>query len=465
MQRARISTRNKSTRDRVSMTAPTAAAPLAPGRWPVVGHIPPLVRRRHEFMQSLRTGGEVVEIHLGPRTAYVVNAPDLLHRILVTEARSVERGRMFDKLRQFVGNGIGTSDGEHHLRQRRLMQPAFHRERFSRYADLIRSEALDMVESWRPGECVAVDRQMQNLTLTAATRTLFSTHLSAKDTTVIRQSLPILIRGALWRTVLPLDVLELLPTPGNRRFAAARVRLRQTLDSLIATYRADGVDHHDLLSTLLLAREAETGRPMTDSQVRDEAMSVLTAGSETPGHTLTNIFYELGRNPDVNARLCTELANVLGDRPIEFDDIAKLTYTSRIIKETLRLHTPLWLLMRRTKDPVQLGAYAIPAGADVLFSPNALHRDSRWYPNPLRFDPDRWLSDDLPREAYLPFLIGPHRCIGEHFALMELTVVIATVVRGWRLRPYSESREVADLLVHLDTLLMVAERRRPQDPL
>jgi cytochrome P450 len=442
---------------------------LPPGRLPLVGHMLSLALRRRDFLQSMRSHGDVVEVRLGRRPAFIVNSPDLVRQLLVTKAESVERGRLFQETGRFVGSGIGISDGPFHRQQRRMMRPAFHPSNLRRYAELIRSLTDKTTESWRPGQALALDRHMMDLSLAAVTRSLFSTRLSDADAAVINTSLPILERGALWRTVLPIELLKNLPTQSNRRFATARLDLRRVLDDVIAGYRADSTDHRDLLSVLLMARDPRTGTAMTDAQVHDEAMSILVAGAETTGLALNSVFYELAKNPVVEKRLHAELDNTLGDRPIEYDDIAKLSYTARVIKETLRLHTPVWLTIRRTTKPIELsGSRVLPVDVDLMFSPHTMHRDPNLYPEPLRFDPDRWLPDrmtDLPKSAFIPFLTGPHQCIGEHFALMELAVMIATIASRWRLQPQPgyRVRELAGLLVHFNKLPMIAaDRRKPQ---
>jgi cytochrome P450 len=437
--------------------------PAAPGRWPLLGHLPGLVAGRQRYMQSLRNIADVVHLRLGPRTAYVVNSPELLRRILVVESGSVERGRLFDKMRLFTGNGIGLSDGDFHLRQRRMVQPGFHRELFPRYVEIIRTAVQDATRSWRAGVDVTVDRQMQALSLDVMAMTMFSTHISDEDAATIRRCLPVLIRGALWRTLDPFDLLELLPTPGNgRRLAAAGAEFDRVLDGLIAAYRADDSTRRDLVAVLMSARNPDTSEPMPDEQLRSEIRSVLIGGSETVGHVLTGLFYEIGRDPQAQARIYAEIVEVLGNRPIEYADVPKLTYTARVVREALRLHTPLWMLTRRTTSPIEIADTVLPAGTDVLLSPYALHRDPLLYPDPLRFDPDRWLSEDiakLPRGAYMPFLLGVHQCIGEHFALMELVVVAATVLAKWRMQPSGPAKVVCDVTVHLQGLQMALAPR------
>jgi len=253
---------------------------------------------------------------------------------------------------------------------------------------------------------------------------------------VIR-SMPIVLEGVTKRALSPTQLLEKLPTPENRRFHAANGRLRDLVDRIIAEYRRTGVDHGDMVSMLLLARDEETGEGLGDAQVRDEAVTMLLAGTETTSTTLSWVFHVLGQRPDLEARLHDEVDEVLGDGPVSFEQIGQLGYTRRLVTETLRTYPAAWLLTRRTNEPVSLGDVVLPAGTDVLFSQYALHRDPALYADPDVFDPDRWLPERaarIPRPAFIPFGAGNRQCIGEGFAWTEAIVVLATMARRWRMR-------------------------------
>jgi len=242
------------------------------------------------------------------------------------------------------------------------------------------------------------------------------------------------------------------------------MQLWQALEELIRTYQADPVDHGDLLSMLVRARDAETGAAMSATQVRDELVTMLVAGTETTGRLLSWLCYELGGNPEVEARLWDEIDTVLAGRPVTFDDLRELRYTQRLIKEVLRLHNPVWVSMRRTTVPVELGGVRIPANADLFYSPATLHRDPALYPEPLRLDPDRWLPEragSLPEKGYIPFGNGRHKCLGDHFALTEAAIALTTICARWRLVPVPghRLREVAWTTVHPKSLPMIAEPR------
>jgi cytochrome P450 len=403
--------------------------PVAPGRWPFLGHTPALLRRRSAFTDSLHEHGEIVEIHLGPMPAYFVTSPRLAHEVLVTDGPKFRKGAMFDKFKPFVGNGLVLSNGDFHLRQRRLMQPAFHRDRLAAYAEIMRRAAVELSDSWRPGEVRPLDEDLQGLAVTIVGEALFSTEIGKAAVEEARRSIYLIIQQGMIRALSP-KFVEKLPIPGNRRFDEAIKRMQDIVVEVIRDWRTESVDRGDLLSTLLLAG-------MTDEQARDEVLTLLTAGIETTALVLSWTFHELGRHPDVEARVHAEVDEVLGGRPVTIDDIARLTYVRQVVDEVLRCY-PLWMLMRRTLEEVDLGGTRIPAGAEVIVSPHALHHDPASFPDPGRFDPGRWAPERvalLPKGAFVPFGAGGRQCIGNRFAQHEIVITVATVAARWRLVP------------------------------
>jgi cytochrome P450 len=418
------------------------------------------------FVTRARPLGDVVEIRIGPQPAYLVNNPDLIRRVLVGEAKKYGKGVQFDKLRPTLGNGLVTAAGEEHLKHRRLVQPAFHHSRIAGYARTMRELSLEMAGSWRDGERIALDNELTELALKIVGRTLFSTEIGAEVVDEVIRSMPAVLNGVTKRAMLP-AVLEKLPTAENRRFNEANHRLRAVVDRIIAEYRRGGVDHGDMVSMLLLARDEETGEGLSDTQVRDEAVTMLLAGTETTSTLLSWVFFVLGQRPDLEERLHAEVDEVLGDGTMSFEQIGRLGYTRRLITEALRVYPPAWLLTRRTNEPVTLGGFALPAGASVLFSPYAVHRDPTLYADPDVFDPDRWLPErakDVPRPAFVPFGAGNRQCIGEGFAWTEAIVVLATVASRWRMRPVpgAEVRMMPVATLRPSALPMLARSRYPQ---
>ncbi|MFE9745339.1 cytochrome P450 [Saccharothrix saharensis] len=411
------------------------AVPVAPGRLPFLGHSLAMIRRRHGFTSSLRDHGDVVRVDLGPMTTFFVTTPRLVHQVLVTDGPRFRKGAMFDKFRPYLGTGLVLSDGAFHRRQRRMIQPAFHRDRIARYATTMVRAATALAESWTPGEVRVVEDDMQGLAVTVVGEALFSTGLGQRAIDEVRRSVFVIIKQGMVRALSP-SFVERLPLPGNREFDRAVERMRAIVLEVIESRRAEGVtDHGDLLSTLLLAQD-ESGDGMTDRQTYDEVLTLLTAGIETTALALAWAFHEVSRHPEVERRLVAELDEVLGGRPVTFADVPRLTYTAAVVHEVLRMY-PVWILMRRAVEPVDLDGVRLPAGAEVIVSPHALHHDPASFPDPHRFDPDRWLSPShaVPRGAYIPFAAGVRQCVGNVFAQAEVVITLATVLSRWRLVP------------------------------
>ncbi|MEV6207278.1 cytochrome P450 [Kitasatospora sp. NPDC051914] len=444
------------------MTADTTTPPHAPGRLPVVGHVVPLLRDRLAFMQRLRDHGDVVQIRVGPRPVFVVNSPELVWEVLTAQSANFSKGRLFDKLRLFGGSPLPIAEGRQHLQRRRLMQPAFHRERIDSYVDTMSTTAQDALRAWGDGARLDVLHEMQLMTQGIVMSVLFSTTPDRGPAQAIMNGVDTVFQAAIRRAVAPVSGWERLPLPGNRRLRAANALLRRTVSDLVTTRRADPGAHDDIVSLLLEARD-EDGRPLDDDEILSEITALLAAGSETTAVTMAWLFHELGRNPGLEERLHREVDAVLaGGRPTA-DHLPRLDLTRRLVTETLRLHNPAWIVTRQATVPVRLGTALLPAGADLVWSPYALHRDPELYPDPLRFDPDRWLPErpQPPRGAYIPFGAGKRMCIGDGFTWAEATVLTALIASRWTLRPVPGTtvRPVPAITVHPSSLHMIAEAR------
>lgn len=411
--------------------------PVAPGRWIFLGHTPSMLRHRVGFTSSLRRHGDIVTIYLGPLRTYFLTSPELVNRVLVTEGASFSKGAIFDRFRPLMGNGLVMSQGTFHLRQRRLVQPAFHRARLASYADTMVRVTSELIDTWRVAEVRQVDHDMQRLAITVVGETLFSTELGKRAIAEARRSIPVVLKEGMIRALTP-KIFERAPMlPANRRFDQAIERLRRIVLEVIAAWRVDGEDRGDLLSMLMLAKDEDTGDGMTDQQVYDEVITLLTAGSETSAVSLTWLFHEIAQHPEIERRVQAEVDDVLAGRPATVDDIPKLEYTRRVVDEVLRMY-PIWILMRRTLVDVELGGVRLPAGTELMLSPYSLHFDPRFYDDPTRFDPDRWLPERaarVPKGAFIPFGAGTRQCIGKAFAHIEITIAAATIMARWRLVP------------------------------
>ena len=442
---------------------PHDAVPTAPGRAPGLGHVPQLIRRPLPFVQSLRTVGDLAWIYHGTKPVLSVNTPALLQRMLVTDGRKYNQGKYFDKIRDTFGNGLPVSDGDFHQRQRRLVQPAFHRDRIAEYVETMTASANAMAASWRPGQVVALKQESLQLMLAMVAKTLFAADVSERVHGEVNRSWSTVVKGLAWRSMAPTDLLEKLPTPGNRRYERATSRMRAAVNGAVAEQREAGGRDGSLLSMLLDARDTETGDGMSDEQVAAEIFLILFAGTETAGFMMVWLFYQLSRNPDMAARLYDEVDGVLSGRAPTIEDLGKLTYTRQLLTECLRLYHPGWMFMRRANTEVELGGHVFPPGTETLFSLYALHRDPRTFPEPLRFDPERWSpgAPQPPEGSYIPFLTGKRQCIGDGYAWAQMTATVAAIASRWRLAPVSDEppRELPQALMCPDEVRMVVTAR------
>lgn len=441
----------------------------APGALPLVGHVSKLMFSPLDFVRQLRACGDIAVFRVGTLNAYMVNHPLLIRQMLVKDVNKFDKGVQFDKMIPFTGNGLFNSHGEFHLRQRRLIQPAFHKSRIAEYVNKMRDSAQARIGSWPAGREVDMSGELHSLTLTIVTKALCSTDIGDQAVQEFGRSLPIVLDGINKRALDPTGLLEKVPLPANISFDRALASMHALIDDIIRSYRSGGADQRDLLSEILRAQDSETGASMTDKQVHDEIISILAAGAETTANTLVWACNVLGERPDVQERIRREVETVAGDRPLEADDVAKLDYTRRVITENLRIFPGTWILTRRPREDTELGGHKIPAGAMVLFSLYALQRDPEYFAEPERFDPERWVAEkakSISREAYLPFGTGVRGCIGEPFALTESIVIIATLMRNWQIRLADGTgiKPLAKALLVTSKLSMLVERPAAREP-
>ena len=365
---------------------------------------------------------------------YFLNHPDLIEAVLVENSRNVLKDRVIRNSRWFLGEGLLTNEGESWLRQRRLLQPAFHRARIASYATIMVELTNQMLGEWRAGETRDVHAEMMQLTLRIVVRCLFQ--VEAREIGKITSAMNVLMRNASGVRMLFPPVARYLPTPIMIAVRRAVQELDETVYRIIAERRAAKSDAGDLVSMLVRARD-EDGSGMSDRQLRDEVLTFLLAGHETTALVLSWTWHLLAGHREIEEKLHAELEQALGARAADLSDLAALPYAERVIKESMRLYPPAWSLARTVAADLNLGGYRIPAGANVVMSQWIMHRDARYFPAPEAFDPDRWLperTEKLPRFAYFPFGGGPRQCIGASFAMMEATLVLVTVAQRFRLR-------------------------------
>ncbi|MDT3399303.1 cytochrome P450 [Streptomyces sp. B1866] len=422
----------------------TTGPRTAPGAVPVLGHGVPLLRDPLRFLSSLPACGDMVRIRIGPMEALMVCDPELARQVLLDDRTFDKGGPLFDRGREALGNGLTTCPHSQHRRQRRLVQPAFHHSRMPGYARVMAEQIDAVTGGWRDGQVLDVLAGMQEITTRIAVMTMFAGSIARSAHREVVEDFDTFSTGVFTRMFMP-PPLDRLPTPGNLRFQRARARLRRTVHELVSGHRAAGVDHGDLLSILLTSRDDEsadgaggTGGGLSDAEASDQVISFLFAGTETGAATLAWALHLLARHPDVEKRLHEEADTVLAGRTATYDDLPRLEFAAQVITEALRLYPPGWMLTRTANTAARLGPYEIPAGSTVALSAYLLHHRPDVFPEPERFDPDRWAGPAGARAArsvMIPFSTGARKCIGEDFAVAETALTLATVAARWRLRP------------------------------
>jgi cytochrome P450 len=364
----------------------------------------------------------------------VVNHPDLVEEVLVTKNRHFHKHFALRTARSTLGNGLLTSEDDFWRRQRKLAQPAFHREKITALGNVMVSLTERMLESWRDGQERDAQEDMMRLTLEIVAKTLFGAEL-ASESAEASAAMETLLKTFTARVSRMVPIPEWIPTPANLRFQQAMRRLDRIIFQFIAQRRASGEDRDDLLSLLLAARDEDDNR-MTDRQLRDESTTLFMAGHETTANTLAWVWFLLSNHSEVEARLHEELDRVLTGRAPTVDDLPRLAYTEAVVSESLRLYPTVWLLGREAVESCQVGGYDVPVGTTVYMSQWVIHRDPRFHNDPLSYRPERWLDGlarRLHRYAYFPFGGGPRICIGNTFAMMEATLLLATIASRYRL--------------------------------
>jgi cytochrome P450 len=391
------------------------------------------------FLQDMaRRYGDMAHLQVGSIHSYVINHPSLIREALVTKGKSFRKWeRQTRVFRKIDGNGLINSEGAFWLKQRRLIQKAFQRHRLGRYADTAVELTQRRLDRWTAGKAINLDQEMSELALEIAGKTLFGVDLRdqaaglGETAEILRQTF-----NREFLAVVPLP--DWLPLPSKRRLRCAIWDLDTFIIGIIGERRVSAEDKGDLLSMLLLAvDELGDGTGMTDQQARDEAVTLFNASHDSTSAALAWTCYFLARDPDVQERLRDELEIVLDGRVATLEDLPRLPFADQVVKESLRLCPPTAALFtREALTEVEIGGYRLARGSLVTLSPYVTQRDPRWFPEPERFDPDRFgpgRVEDIPEYAYFPFGAGPHVCVGNAFAMMEITLVVATLVQRFHL--------------------------------
>jgi cytochrome P450 len=402
-------------------------------------------RGRLGFLQNqAQRYGDICYFAIGSQQAYLLNHPDLIKEVLITNSQNFIKGSALQRSKRLLGEGLLTSEGEFHRRQRRLAQPAFHRSRVESYATVMTEYTARTVAGWHDGQTVDLAEEMMALTLAIVGKTLFDADIESEAGEVGEA-----ITGMLQATdtsslsSIVIDVLKKLPVARSRsgakakaKFQTAKARLDALIYRLIDDRRRSG-DRGDLLSMLLLAQDEDDGGQMSNLQLRDEAMTIFMTGHETTAVTLAWTFYLLSQNPDIEAKLHAEVDEVFAGRVPSMADVGRLPYSEMVLSESMRLYPPAWALQRTAVNDCEIGGYVVPKGSQVLMSQYVMHHDPRFFPDPERFDPERWTKearDVRPQFSYFPFGGGLRRCIGDAFAMMEATLLLTLLAQQWQMR-------------------------------
>ena len=393
--------------------------------------------------KCVREYGDIVFFRFLGVPACFVNRPDYIESVLVTQNNNFVKSKDYRAMRRVLGNGLLLSEGEFWRRQRKLIQPAFHQERIAAYAEIMVGYTQRMLASWSDGQALDIHEAMMHLTLGIVAKTLFDADVSheAED---VDAALAVLMGKFLRQAGMALLLPTWVPLPTSHLLKRAVGRLDKVIYGIIEQRRASGQMSGDLLSAFLQAQD-DQGVGMTDRQLHDEIMTLFLAGHETTANALSWTWFLLGQNPEVERKLVEELRRVLGGRVPTPADLPQLVYTDTVLRESMRLYPPVWVIGRRALAPFRLGEYELPADTNVLISQLIMHKDARYFPEPERFDPDRWSVGDprgasLPRFAYFPFGGGPRVCIGAGFAMMEAVLLLATIAQHFRIQIAPEQK-------------------------
>ncbi len=384
------------------------------------------------LLQLAQENGTFVRLNVGKRPVFLLSDPDDIRDVLIVNAHQFYRANEgAHRIMDLLHDGLLTIEGEAHRSERRLLQPAFHRQRISSYADTMVALTDQLSKRWRDHTTIDMTRNFSTLTLRIVAKTLYDADLD--ETTCVRLMEAMRLFSAI--DILPFGKqIDQLPLPINRKLRAARDMMDTLCFDLIARRRAEGGEHHDLLAMLFEVQAAEPTR-MDDEQMRNEMLSLFLAGHDTTAAALSWLWYLLAQHPEFEARFHAELDTVLNGRMPKAEDLPNLRYTEMLLAETLRLYPPAWSFARRAREDYQLRGATIPAGSTVIMSQFVVHHDPRWYPDPFKFDPERWTSDarnSRPKFAFFPFSGGQHICIGEHFVWMEGVLIMATLGQRWQ---------------------------------
>ena len=417
------------------MSNPSKTPAVQKGNW-LMGNADDLKKDPLGFLaKSHKEHGDCIAMRIGTFPMLFITDPDLIHEILVTKASSFTKDMAVKRNPEFFGNGLLSSEGELWKRQRKLASPAFSPKRLEEYSLVMAEHTAKRVNSWKDGQYLDINKEMMRLTLSIASKTLFDTELEENEE--FEQALHDAQKYLAERLddVILLILPDWVPFAANRHLHHAIQVIDKVVYKLIEERRGNTEGRHDLLSSLMAVQD-DDGSKMSDKQIRDEVFTLFFAGHETTALTLTWTLYLLAQHPEVEAKLLEEIKSVLGDRQPVGHDTHSLHYARKVVMEAMRVIPPVWALGREACEDVNIGGYDVPKGTSVMISQWVNNKDERWFPNPEKFDPERWtteFNEKLPKYAFFPFGGGPRTCIGNNFALMEAIILLVGVIRNYHL--------------------------------
>lgn len=409
----------------------------SPKSRPVIGMIPEMTKDMlGMFMDLTKNHGGIVQFKLLNKTYMLVTKPDYVKHILQSNHHNYIRGRSVETGRVLLGNGLPLSDGDFWLSQRRIIQPAFHRQKLNKISETITNAIQRQLSSWdkyKNHQTFDMEEEMTQLTLSIIIKTMFSAKISDEQMKSLGDAFRIASAFMLWKSQQFIQLPLSFPLPKHIAYNKAAKILDEIVYPLIAEGRKNPQD--DLLGMLINAKDAETGRGMSDAQVRDEIITIFFAGHETSAMALTWAFYLIAKNKNVEAKLIEESNQVLNGRIPTLEDLPKLTYTKQVIDEVLRLYPPAYLFAREAVTNQELDGYLIPAGTLIFITPYVTHHDSNYWQDPETFDPQRFTPENISsrnKDIYYPFGAGPHICIGNNLAMMEMQLTLAMIYQRFK---------------------------------
>jgi cytochrome P450 len=419
------------------------------------------------FEHLVKEFGTVAHYRIGPEDIVFINDPELIREVLIVQNDNFVKERTVQRSKMLLGDGMITAEGAKHWAQRRTVQPAFHRRQIISYAETMVLESIRLREEWHAGTIVDVSQQMMALTLEIVSQTLFSLKLG-REVYEITAAINQIMDLYHFLVVLPAaEALVNFPVPQMRRFRRARARLDAVMQRILENRLRSIADHNDLLSMMLEGAGVFSISDLTaetSSSLRDQVITIFLAGYETVANAMTWTWYLLSQNPEAEVCMHAEIDSVLQGRTATVEDVPRLKYCEMVLAESMRLYPPAWAMGRKALNDFELGPYLLPRGTTMLMSQWIAHRNPSHFPDPLRFDPERFRPDAPPRPkfSYFPFGAGPRQCIGESFAWMEGVLILATISQRWRLKLVPGHRVKTQPLITLRSkygMKMIVESR------